>query len=116
MTKVNWIKGNMDEAEMLERLLPEVASKDQAVACAARLLRETMPAFGRWLKTEMERGTDPAMIASAVADLAVSSIISTAASLGGGVGPRAQLLALLIGTEKFGNGFAKGLAELGKTS
>jgi hypothetical protein len=114
MAKVEWIKGSLSEGELLEQLLPQTLSQDQAKACAARLLRETLPGLGRWMLAEQDRGTDPSFIIAAVCDLAGSSMASVAANLAGSLGPRAAVIAMLM-AEKFHTGYARTVKELNQS-
>lgn len=111
MSKVEWIKGNLDEAAMLDALREQSLSKDKAVACAARLMRETIPGLQRWVEAEIARGTESGIIASAACDLAASAMTSVAASLAGQCGPRAATVAMLM-ADQFLNGYARSVKEL----
>ena len=111
MTNVNWIKGSLDEAAVLDALREQSLSKDKAVACAARLFRETVPGLQRWIEAEIARGTDPAIMASAACDLACSAMTSTAATLSDGYGPKTAVRAMMM-ADQFLSGYARSVKEL----
>lgn len=95
-TKVNWISGDLNEEQLAEAIHTESMSRDAAVACAGRLMKETMPGVSRWMKAELARGTKPSVMVSAACDLQISLMGSLAATFAGGTGPKAALIMAMM--------------------
>lgn len=76
-----WVTGCQSEEAAAEAIHDVAMSKDRAIACSGRLMKETALGLGRWLEAELKRGTPTDQILAAASDSAVGFLATAATNI-----------------------------------